>query len=216
MEMPTIHQVPTSGSSITNSVPLVSRFGDLGLTMHRPINEWNPRNPSPSSRNECKKTVELRAKKIRSYGGSRRVSPTLAERNLMMSKLSTLLASAGLVIGIGLLAGPASAGPLGNLGGLQQQANPAVESVGYRRYSHRGCWRHRGHWHCPRYRRYSYYDYGYPYYDAYYGGPYYGYGWGPSVAFSFGGGRHWGGGHRFHGGRGFVGGRGFHGGRGRR
>lgn len=126
-----------------------------------------------------------------------------------MRKLSTWLASAGLLLGVGLLAGPASAGPVGNLGGLQQQANSNVEPVHYRRYSHRGCWRNRGHWHCPRgYRRYAYNDY--PYYSGGYGAyPYYGYG--PSIAFSFGGG-----GRHFYGGGRHFGGRHFHrGGRGR-
>jgi hypothetical protein len=119
-----------------------------------------------------------------------------------MRKLSKLLASAGLLLGGGLLAAPASAGPMGNLGGLQQPAKSNAEPVHYRRYSHRGCWRHRGHWHCPRrgYRRYAYYDY--PYYGGYY--PTYGYG--PTIAFSFGGGRHFHGGHRHWGGRRFHGG----------
>ena len=119
-----------------------------------------------------------------------------------MRKLSKWLSSAGLLLGAGLLAGPASAGPVGNLGGLQVPQTSDVEQVHYRRG---GCWRHRGHWHCPRGRRYSYYDSGY--YPPY---PYY-YGYGPTIAFSFGGGRH------FHGGRRFGGGRHFHGGgRGRR
>jgi len=122
-----------------------------------------------------------------------------------MRKLSTWLASAGLVFGMGMMAGPALAAPVGNIGGLQQQANSDIEPVHYRghyRYSRRGCWRHHGHWHCPRYRRYAYYDY------PSYGGYYPSYGYGPAFAFSFGGGRHWGGhrhwggGHRFHGGRG--------------
>ena len=120
-----------------------------------------------------------------------------------MRNLSTWLASA-VLLGAGLLAGPASAGPVSNLGGLQQEANSNVEPVHYRRYSHRGCWRHHGHWHCPRgYRRYAY---AYPYYGGYSAYPYYGYG--PSIAFSFGGGRH------FHGGRHFGGHRFHRGGRG--
>jgi hypothetical protein len=113
-----------------------------------------------------------------------------------MRKLSTWITSAGLLLGTELLAAPASAGPASNLAGLQKQASSDVEPVHYRRYSRRGCWWHRGHWHCPRYRRYAYYDY--PSYGGYY--PYY-YG-GPTFAFSFGGGRHWGG-HRHWGGRHF-------------
>lgn len=115
-----------------------------------------------------------------------------------MTRLSTWLSSAALMFGAGVLTTPASAAPLGNVS-IQTQGN--VESVHYRR----GCYRHRGHLHCPSYRRHSYYDYdyGYPRYGAYYGGgyPYYGYGYGPSIAFSFGGGRHYGGGHRWGGGR---------------
>ena len=108
-----------------------------------------------------------------------------------MTKLSWLC-SAALLFTVGAFAAPASAAPVGNLSGLAQE-NSSVETVHYGRR----CWRHRGHWHCPSYRRYSYYDYGYPRYGAYYGGgyPYYGYGYGPSIAFSFGGGRHWGGRH---------------------
>jgi hypothetical protein len=113
-----------------------------------------------------------------------------------MRKLPTWIASAGLLLGTALWAAPASAGPASNLAGLQKQASSDVEPVHYRRYSRRGCWWHRGHWHCPRYRRYAYYDY--PYYGGY--SPYY-YG-GPAFAFSFGGGRHWGG-HRHWGGRHF-------------
>lgn len=131
-----------------------------------------------------------------------------------MRKLSTWLASAGLLLGVGLLAGPASAGPVGNLGGLQQQANSNVEPVHYRRYhrySRSGCWWAHGHWHCPRYRRHVRHHY------PYYGG--YGYG-GPSIAFSFGGGHHygghrWGGGRHFYGGHRWGGRRFHHGGRGR-
>ncbi len=111
-----------------------------------------------------------------------------------MNKLSTWLGSAALVCGFGLLASPASAAPLGNVGGVQSSPETSnVEPVRYRG----GCYRHRGHLHCPSHRRYSYYD-DYPYY-----GSGYGYGYGPSIGFSFGGGgRHWGGGGHHHGGRG--------------
>jgi hypothetical protein len=114
-----------------------------------------------------------------------------------MRKLSTWLASAGLLLGAGLLTGPASAGPVGNLGGLQQHTGSNMEPVHYRRYhrhySRHGCWWAHGHWHCPRYRRYVRYHY--PYHGGY-RRHYYGYG-GPTIAFSFGGGRHFYGGHRW-------------------
>jgi hypothetical protein len=114
-----------------------------------------------------------------------------------MRKLPTWITSAGLLLGTALWAAPTSAAPASILAGLQKQANSDVEPVHYRRYSRRGCWWHRGHWHCPRYPRYAYYDY--PYYGGYYPPYYYG---GPAFAFSFGGGRHWGG-HRHWGSRHF-------------
>ena len=115
-----------------------------------------------------------------------------------MTRLSTWLSSAALLLGAGLLASPASAAPAGGLTGLQVQHTSDVAQVHYR--GGRRCWRHRGHWHCRRgLRRYGYYA---PYYEPY---PYYGYG--PVIGFSFGGGRHFhGGGRHFHGG-----GRGGHG-----
>ena len=119
-----------------------------------------------------------------------------------MTRLLQWLSPAALLLGAGLLASPASAGPAGSLTGLQAPQTSNVEQVHYR--GGRRCWRHRGHWHCKRsFRRYGYYAY--PYYEPY---PYY-YGYGPTIGFSFGGGRH------FHGGRHFRGGgRHFHGGRG--
>lgn len=55
---------------------------------------------------------------------------------------------------------------------------------------HKRCYRHRGHWHCPRYTRY----YRYRYYDGpyygYYSRPYY-YSYGPSFGIYFGGRRGW-------------------------
>ena len=124
-----------------------------------------------------------------------------------MTRLSTWLSSAALLLGAGLLAGPASAGPAGNLTGLQVPHTSNVDQVHYR--GGRRCWRHRGHRHCGRaFRRYGYYAA--PYYDAY---PSYGYGYGPTIGFSFGGSRHFHGGGRHHGGGRFHGGgRGGHGG----
>lgn len=114
-----------------------------------------------------------------------------------MTRLSTWLSSAALVLGVGLLAAPASAAPAGALTGLQVPAESSnVEQV---TYGSRGCWRHRGHWHCPSYG--SYYDDDYSYYQPYYG-------YGPLIGFWHGsGGRHFHGGQRnrgahFHGGRG--------------
>jgi hypothetical protein len=118
-----------------------------------------------------------------------------------MKTLLKWLSPAALVLGAGLLAGPAAAAPLGNVGALETANDSVVDSVHYR---HRRCWRHRGHWHCRRgFRRYVYSA---PYYYEPY--PYYSYG--PVIGFSFGGGRHF---HhrRFHG-RHFHG-RHFHGGR---
>ena len=99
-----------------------------------------------------------------------------------MSKILKWLSPAALVLGAGLLAGPASAAPVNSLAALTEAQTSNVEQVHYRRA--RRCWRHRGHWHCRRsLRRYGYYAY--PYYDPY---PYY-YGYGPTIGFSFGGGR---------------------------
>ncbi len=108
--------------------------------------------------------------------------------------LSKYLSAAALAVGAGLLCAPASAAPGGNLTGLQVPHASNVEQVARR------CWRHRGHWHCRRsFRRYGY---AYQHYDPYpyYYEPYY-YGYGPSLGFSFGGGRHFHGGHHHHGGR---------------
>ncbi len=88
-----------------------------------------------------------------------------------MSKILKWLSPAALVLGAGLLAGPASAAPVSSLAGLTEAQTSNVEQVHYRRA--RRCWRHRGHWHCRRpLRRYGYYAY--PYYEPY---PYY-YGYG--------------------------------------
>ena len=119
-----------------------------------------------------------------------------------MAKRSTWLASAAILLGAGLFAGPAVAGPA-SLGGLQVPHTSNVDQVTYR--SGRRCWWHRGHRHCERaFRRYGYYNT--PYYNAY---PHYGYGFGPTLGFSYGGGRYFRGSgrHHFHGG-----GRGGHGG----
>ena len=84
------------------------------------------------------------------------------------------------VLGLGLLATPASAAPMMNLQGPEVDTG-AVEPA---RYGRR-CWRHHGHLHCRRVYHRRYYGYGPDYY------PYYGYG--PSLGFYFGGGhRHWG------------------------
>ena len=118
-----------------------------------------------------------------------------------MSKILKWLSPAALVLGAGLLTGPASAASVTSLAGLAEAQTSNVEQVHYRRA--RRCWRHRGHWHCRRsFRRYGYYAA--PYYDPY---PYY-YGYGPTIGFSFGGGRYFHGHRHFHGG-----GRHFHGGR---
>lgn len=103
---------------------------------------------------------------------------------------SKYLSVAVLALGAGLLCAPASAAPVGNLTGLQAPSTSNVEKVARR------CWRYRGHWHCRR--RLRRYGYVYPYYyEPYYYDPYpYYYGYGPSIGFSFGGGRHFhGGGH---------------------
>jgi hypothetical protein len=119
-----------------------------------------------------------------------------------MTRAFSWLSPAALLVGAGLLAAPASAAPAGALTGLQAPETSNVEHVALRR-----CYWHRGHRHCRRaFRRYGYYDY--PYYEPY---PYY-YGYGPSIGFSFGGGRHFHGGHRHRGGGHFHGGgRGGHG-----
>src|SRR5688572_12212867 len=122
-----------------------------------------------------------------------------------MTKLTRWLSSAALLLGVGLLTGPASAAPVGSLTGLEVPHTSNVEPVHYRRG--RRCWRHRGHWHCRRaFRRYGYYAVPY-YYEPY---PYY-YGYGPTIGFSFGGGRHFHGGRHHGGGHFHRGGRGGHG-----
>jgi hypothetical protein len=105
--------------------------------------------------------------------------------------LSKYLSGAALVLAAGLLCSPASAAPVGNVTGLHTPSTSNVEQAAYRR-----CWRSHGRLVC-RYRQYGYAAD--PYYDSY---PYYGYGYGPAIGFSFGGGRHHGGGHGFHGGHG--------------
>ena len=112
-----------------------------------------------------------------------------------MARLTKWFSATTLLLGAGLLASPASAGPAGSLIGLEVQPSSNVDQVHYRG---RRCWRHRGHWHCRRgLRRYGYYAQPY-YYEPY---PYY-YGYGPTIGFSFGGGRHFHGGGRRHGGHG--------------
>jgi hypothetical protein len=100
---------------------------------------------------------------------------------------SKYISGAALALGAGLFVAPASAAPVGNLTGLQAPNTSNVDTVAYGR-----CWRHHGRLHCRRaFRRYGYAD---PYYyDPY---PDYGYGYGPTVGFSFGGGRHGGHHHR--------------------
>jgi hypothetical protein len=93
-----------------------------------------------------------------------------------MSKTIMLAAAA---LGLGLLAAPASAAPVGNLGGIETNTS-AAEKAHYGRR----CWRHRGHVHCSRgyHRRY------------YYGGPRYyrrHYGYAPGFFFHFGPRRHY-------------------------
>jgi hypothetical protein len=86
--------------------------------------------------------------------------------------LSKYLSGAGLALAAGLLCAPASAAPVGNVAGVHTPNTSNVEQAAYRR-----CWWHNGHRHCRLYRTY-------------------GYGYGPTFGFSFGGGRHFhGGGH---------------------
>ena len=103
--------------------------------------------------------------------------------------------AATLALGAAALAGtPASAMPASNLAAV---APSNMESVHYCRY--RGCGRVYVRRYAPSYYAYapSYYG-GYAYGPSYYGG--YGYG-GPSISFSFGGGRGFGGGGWGHRGR---------------
>jgi hypothetical protein len=82
------------------------------------------------------------------------------------------------------------AAPISGASELKPSTN-AVEKAAYRR-----CWWHRGHRHC-RWFHSAYYDD-----DYYYGGYPYGYSYGPSVGFFFGGGGHRHGGFGHHGHRG--------------
>lgn len=94
-----------------------------------------------------------------------------------------LSASAG-ALALGLMAVSAEAAPLSSAAGdLKASAGQtsAVDQVYWRRH----CWRHRGHLHCRRYWVGGYDPY---YYD-------YGYSYGPSIGFFFGGGHHR---HHFH------------------
>lgn len=78
--------------------------------------------------------------------------------------MSKTLALAAAALGLALLGAPASAAPVGTLGGIEKDTS-AIEKAHYGRR----CWRHRGHWHCSRgYHRRFYYG-GYPYYRRHYG-----------------------------------------------
>jgi hypothetical protein len=66
-------------------------------------------------------------------------------------KYASSLVTALTVSVLGFLAVPAQAAPAPGMGELKPMAGQEVdvEQVRYRR-----CYWHRGHWHCPRYRRY--------------------------------------------------------------
>ena len=82
-------------------------------------------------------------------------------------------------------AGPVNAAPVG-----PSTLVDASEESGTTQVRHR-CYRHRGHWHCPRHSRYyRYYDRPYHgYYRPYYRPHYYGHG--PGFGIYFGGRRGW-------------------------
>ena len=112
-------------------------------------------------------------------------------------RLSVWLPLAG-ALAVGLGAMPVEAAPLGIVSDGPRTA--ASEETGTT-LVHRRCYRHRGHWHCPRHVRryhryydqphYSYYRDPYPYYHGGHGPRFYG-GYGPSFGFYFGGRRGWG------------------------
>jgi hypothetical protein len=71
-------------------------------------------------------------------------------------KYANSLAGAIAALGLTFLAAPGQAAPAGGLtGGLEAAAG---ESTQVEQVRHR-CYRHRGHWHCPRHRHYRR-DYG--------------------------------------------------------
>lgn len=70
-------------------------------------------------------------------------------------RYSGSLAGAIIALGLTLLAVPVQAAPAGGLvGDLKTAAGDGtpIEQVRHR------CYRHRGHWHCPRHGYYRYYD----------------------------------------------------------
>jgi hypothetical protein len=93
-------------------------------------------------------------------------------------KLGRWLGGAAVAVTLGMFSASAQAAPLsGPADGLKATANENALTQDVR-YGRR-CWRHRGHLHCHRgVRRHHGYYYGSPYY------------YGPSIGFSFGGGRH--------------------------
>jgi hypothetical protein len=86
------------------------------------------------------------------------------------------LAGAVVALGLTLVAAPGEAAPVGGVAGDLKTAAGEVAPI--EQVRHR-CYRHRGHWHCPRHRYYR---------------PYYG----PGVYFNFGPRRHYHGHHRHH------------------
>ena len=105
-------------------------------------------------------------------------------------KLRLWLPIAG-VLAAGVAPLPASAAPL-SMDAMRAAAGEEAGTTAVH-YGGRRCYRHRGHWHCPRHvRRYHRYYDG-PYYSSYrepY--PYYYGSYGPSFGLYIGGGRGWG------------------------
>jgi hypothetical protein len=100
-----------------------------------------------------------------------------------MKLRESLFAAVGALI-VSAFAVPANAAPIaGGVQSLPEGMQAGIDKVHYGR----GCWRHRGHWHCRRTVRRYYHSYGYAPYA-----------YGPSFGFYFGGGRHGHWGHRGH------------------
>lgn len=84
-------------------------------------------------------------------------------------RFANWIVSSGTVLALGFMVQPAAAAPaLGGIGSVGTQT-AATEQVRHE------CYRHRGHWHCPRHSRRYYNYYGYA--------PYY---YGPGIHFEFG------------------------------
>lgn len=114
-------------------------------------------------------------------------------------KTAYWLSAAVAIAALGFMATSAPAASLNGIGSLKTAASETsdVRNVHWRR----GCWRHRGHWHCRRYARHwypryyyggdPYYYGGYPYYyRRYHHGPRFGI-WGPGFGFHIGPRRHY-------------------------